>query len=232
MIRVRSLTKSFGDRVVLRSIDLVVPDAKIVVILGPSGAGKTILLRIMTGLLAPDAGTVDYDGTPLGFGLFADNRRVLAQVGFVFQGGALFDSLSVAANVALPLQETTDLMADAVSSRVSTALDRVGMLEHAQLMPRELSGGMKRLTALARAFVGDPRYLFYDEPTTGLDPLMRQRIQLLMRSLRDRDGKAGVVVTHDLESAQAVADMVYMLRGGRLMPLDGARKEDYEATCT
>ncbi|MBM3323939.1 ATP-binding cassette domain-containing protein, partial [candidate division WOR-3 bacterium] len=153
---------------------------------------------------------------------------VTGGLGYVFQAGALFDSMTVEENVALPLEETGRLSRPEVKRRVAAALAVVGMLENSVLHPRVLSGGMTRLAAIARAIVTEPRYVFFDEPTTGLDPVMRERVLGLVRELRDRQQRTVVVVTHDLGAARNVADRLYMLRRGTLVPADDARKEDYE----
>ncbi|MEO0081802.1 MAG: ATP-binding cassette domain-containing protein [candidate division WOR-3 bacterium] len=232
MIRVEQVSKSFSGRLVLDRVSFEVPDRRVVVILGPSGIGKTVLLRVMTGLLAPDSGRVSYDGLVVRYGAFSDNRAVLRQLGFVFQGGALFDSIDVAGNVGLPLSELDRLGSEERRARVQAVLERVGMLECAQRWPRELSGGMIRLVAIARALVRDPRYLFLDEPTSGLDPVMKERICRLIAGLRDEEGKTEVVVSHDLEAVKAVADEIFMLREARLVPLERVRKEDYRVGCS
>jgi phospholipid/cholesterol/gamma-HCH transport system ATP-binding protein len=231
MIRVEGVTKRFGERLVLDCVDLVVPDAAAVVILGPSGIGKTVLLRTMAGLLAPDAGRVLYDGHRLRWGLFADNHLNTGGIGYVFQGGALFDSMTVRENIALPLEEAPHARRAQVDSRVRAVLSLVGMEQASGLHPRELSGGMARLVAIARAVATDPRYVFFDEPTTGLDPAVRERVVELMRRLRDSDRKTLVVVTHDLDAARRLADRLYLLRAGRLVAADDVRKEDYEPAC-
>jgi phospholipid/cholesterol/gamma-HCH transport system ATP-binding protein len=228
MIRVEGVSKRFRDVVVLDQVNLEVPDRATTVILGPSGVGKTVLLKIMAGLLRPDEGRVFHDGRRIRFGRFADNQRVTGGLGYVFQGGALFDSLTVAENVALVLQETTHLSRAEIGSRTRDVLRRVGMAEHAGLYPRALSGGMTRLVAIARALVADPRCIFYDEPTTGLDPVIRERISTMIRELRENGNHAQAVVTHDLEAARLLADYTYMLRAGRLVRADNVRKEDYE----
>jgi phospholipid/cholesterol/gamma-HCH transport system ATP-binding protein len=228
MIRVEGVSKRFRDSVVLDQVSLDVPDGATTVILGPSGVGKTVLLRIMAGLLAPDEGRVFHDGRRICFGRFADNRELTGGLGYVFQGGALFDSLTVAENVALVLEETTRLSRAEIRSRTDEALRRVSMAEHAGLYPRALSGGMTRLVAIARALVADPRCIFFDEPTTGLDPAVRARICDMIRELREHGKRTQVIVTHDLEAARLLADLTYMLRAGKLVRADNVRKEDYE----
>jgi len=230
MIRVSGVSKCFRDRPVLRDVGFEVPDAKVVVILGPSGIGKTVLLRVMSGLTAPDEGTVEYDGVPVRHGAFADNRGVLSRLGYVFQGGGLFDSMTVAENVALPLVENQGLKGSELEARVESLLARVGMEGRGGMMPGSLSGGMTRLVAIARALACDPKYLLFDEPTTALDPVMRGRMLDMIAGLRDRDGKTEVVVTHDLDAARQVADITYMLKHGRLSVLDRAGKESYETS--
>jgi phospholipid/cholesterol/gamma-HCH transport system ATP-binding protein len=228
MIRVEGVSKRFRDNVVLDQVSLDVPDGATTVILGPSGIGKTVLLKIMAGLLAPDEGRVFHDGRRIRFGRFADNLELTGGLGYVFQGGALFDSLSVAENVALVLAETTRLSRAEILTRTDGALRRVGMAEHAGLYPRALSGGMTRLVAIARALVADSRSIFFDEPTTGLDPAIRERIFRMIRELREHGDRALVVVTHDLEAARLLADYTYMIRAGKLVRADNVRKEDYE----
>ncbi len=228
MIEVQSVSKTFRDIRVLDRVELTVVDHTIAAILGPSGIGKSVLLRIMAGLLAPDSGRVLYDGQPLRYHKFSDNQHITGGLGYVFQAGALFDSMTVEENVALPLEETGRLARPEVKRRVAAALAVVGMLENSGLYPRVLSGGMTRLAAIARAIVTEPRYVFLDEPTTGLDPVMRERVLELVRELRDRQQRTVVVVTHDLGAARSIADRLYMLKRGTLVPADDARKEDYE----
>jgi phospholipid/cholesterol/gamma-HCH transport system ATP-binding protein len=225
MIRVEAVSKSFRDKVVLDRVSLDVPDGVTTAILGPSGVGKTVLLKIMAGVLAPDEGRVFHDGRRVHFGRFAE---LSGGLGYVFQGGALFDSLTVTENVALVLEETTHQSRAEVNQRTQDALRRVGMNGHGDLYPRALSGGMMRLVAIARALVADPHTIFYDEPTTGLDPAVRERICAVIGELREQGKRTQVVVTHDLDVARLLADHTFMLRAGRLVRADKVRKEDYE----
>jgi phospholipid/cholesterol/gamma-HCH transport system ATP-binding protein len=228
MIRVEGVSKRFGDKVVLDHVSFDVPDGATTVILGPSGIGKTVLLKIMAGLLRPDEGRVFHDGRRIRFGRFADNQELTGGLGYVFQGGALFDSLTVAENVSLVLEETTRLSRAETRNRTREVLRRVGMAEHFGLYPRALSGGMTRLVAIARALVAEPRTVFFDEPTTGLDPAIRERVFAMIRALREAGTHALAIVTHDLEAARLLADCTYMLRAGKLVRADNVRKEDYE----
>jgi len=228
MIRVEQVSKRFRDHVVLDHVSFDVPDGATTVILGPSGTGKTVLLKIMAGLLRPDEGRVFHDNLRIRFGRFADNQELTGGLGYVFQGGALFDSLTVAENVALVLEETTHLSRTEIDRRTLEALQQVGMAENALLYPRALSGGMTRLVAIARALVADPHTLFFDEPTTGLDPAVRERVFAMIRHLRQTGTRALAIVTHDLEAARLLADQTYMLRAGKLVRADNVRKEDYE----
>ena len=228
MIRVEGVSKRFRERVVLDHVSFDVSDGATTVILGPSGIGKTVLLKIMAGLLRPDEGRVFHDGRRLRFGRFSDNQELTGGLGYVFQGGALFDSLTVAENVSLVLEETTRLGRAEIRGRTDEVLRRVGMAENAGLYPRALSGGMTRLVAIARALVADPHTLFFDEPTTGLDPAIRERIFAMIQELRGTGTHALAIVTHDLEAARLLADYTYMLRAGKLVRADNVRKEDYE----
>ncbi|MEO0077720.1 MAG: ATP-binding cassette domain-containing protein [candidate division WOR-3 bacterium] len=228
MIEVRKVSKHLAGKTVLDEVEFTVPDSGSVAILGRTGAGKSVLLRIMAGLLMPDSGTVIFDGRLLGYGRLADNGEALARLGFVFQGGALFDWLSAVENVALPLVERGRLSHAKAIEAAQFALRRVGLVEAAGLRPRELSGGMTKLVAIARALVTNPKYVFYDEPTSGLDPVARERVCDLIRDLQDSESRASVVVTHDLDTVQRLGMHVYMLRRGRLCPVGDVRKEDYE----
>jgi len=228
MIAVEGVFKSLRGQVILDNISLEVPDAGIVAVLGPSGAGKTVLLKIIAGIMHPDSGRVIYDGQELRYGRFADNEHTLAKIGFVFQGGALFDSLNVAENVSLPLKERTGLSRIEIEKRVLAVLEQVGMGANRGLYVRELSGGMVRMVAIARALITEPKYIFFDEPTSGLDPLLRERICDIIKSLAGTGNRSAVVVTHDIEVAKRLTDRLYILKGCKLFVAEEIKKEDYE----
>jgi len=215
-IRCRGLEKSFGDKPVLRGLDLDVLTDETLVVLGGSGSGKSVLLKHMNALLVPDAGQIEVDGVELG-GLDEDALvPVRRNVAMLFQQGALFDSLTVGENIAYPLREHRLLPPAAVPARVREALDMVGLAGTDGLMPAELSGGMRKRAALARALVLEPRALLYDEPTTGLDPVVAAKINHLIHDLQQRRGGTSVVVTHDLASAFFLAHRIAFLHEGRI----------------
>lgn len=227
MIEVKNLSKRFGSLVVLDNVSFTVSEAQLVVILGPSGTGKTILLKAILGLMPVDEGEVIFDGTSMQTVEDQEIYEVRKNIGFVFQGTALFDSMDVVDNIALPLCEHTSLSKRKIAEKVVKILKIIGMSGRGKLYPRSLSGGMKRLVAVGRALALDPQYLFYDEPTTGLDPLMRERVVQLIIELKKKYGKSGIVVTHDLETAKAVGDEIYMLKKGKISKLKYVGKEVY-----
>ncbi len=227
MIKVKNLSKRFGSLVVLDSVSFTVSEAQLVVILGPSGTGKTILLKAILGLIPVDSGEVIFDGKSIYSAEDDEIYEVRKNIGFVFQGTALFDSMDVVDNIALPLLEHTALSRREIAEKVVEILQIIGMSGRGKLYPRSLSGGMKRLVAVGRALALDPQYLFYDEPTTGLDPIMRERVVQLIIELKRKYGKSGIVVTHDLETAKAVGDEIYMLKKGKINKLKHVGKEVY-----
>jgi phospholipid/cholesterol/gamma-HCH transport system ATP-binding protein len=228
MIKLEKVTKRLRGQLILDNVDIEIPEQTRVVVLGRSGVGKTVLLKIMAGLIVPDSGQVSYSGQILDYGLFADNGEILQKIGFVFQDGALFDSLTVADNVALPLRERSNLTVKEVEARVKRVLAQVGMEKAATLRVQELSGGMTRLVAIARALVVEPSYLFFDEPTSGLDPASRDRICRLIFEVCYEQKRTAVIVTHDLDIARELGERFYLLRENRLFPAQDIRKEDYE----
>jgi phospholipid/cholesterol/gamma-HCH transport system ATP-binding protein len=216
IISCRGLYRSFGAKAVLRGVDLDVEHGETLVILGGSGSGKSVLLKHMNGLMRPDRGEIRVDGEDIGDFEEAALGPIRRKVGMLFQMSALFDSMSVLENVAYPMREAGTSDEHAIRHRVADLLDVVGLQDTEALTPAELSGGMRKRAALARALALEPRVLLYDEPTTGLDPVVAQKINVLIRDLQRRFGLTGVVVTHDLHSAFFVADRIAFLHDGRI----------------
>jgi phospholipid/cholesterol/gamma-HCH transport system ATP-binding protein len=215
-VTIHGLEKSFGDKPVLRGIDLEVVEGETLVVLGGSGEGKSVLLRHLNGLERPDRGEVIVGGRSLNDLSEDELAGVRKDVAMVFQTGALFDSLTVFENVAYPLREHHEIDEPAIAKRVVELLVMVGLHEADHLYPAELSGGMKKRVALARAIALQPKAVLYDEPTTGLDPLVTHKINLMIRSLQKQLGFTSVVVTHDLKSAFQVGDHFALLDQGRI----------------
>lgn len=215
IFRVEGLRKGYGSKIVLDGIDFTVAPGESLVVVGRSGTGKSVLLRQLNGLEKPDAGRVVFDGldlTPLSERELTPIRR---RVAMLFQGGALFDSMTVFDNVAFPLREHEDLSEEAVAETVGRKLALVGLEGIETKMPADLSGGMKKRVALARSLALDPEVVLFDEPTTGLDPMTSASIAHLIRSSQRQLGATAVVVTHDLPLARRVGDRVGFLHEGR-----------------
>jgi phospholipid/cholesterol/gamma-HCH transport system ATP-binding protein len=221
MIRVHDLWKSFGEKEVLRGIDLDVEAGTTFVVLGASGSGKTVLLKHVIGLLRPDRGCVEVDGKPIsqltGRAL-TEARQVF---GMVFQGAALFDSMTVLENVSFPLREKQRRIdPDLLRQRVVESLRVVDLGEDVlDAWPSQLSGGMRKRVALARALVADPKVVLYDEPTTGLDPITTDSVDSMIRLAKERRGVTSMVISHDIASAFRVADRLAVLYDGRIAAL-------------
>jgi phospholipid/cholesterol/gamma-HCH transport system ATP-binding protein len=219
MIRVKGLRKSFHGQPVLKGIDLEVPDGSITIIIGRSGGGKSVFLKHLLGLLRPDDGRIEVDGvdfTRLRGRALDDVRK---RYGVVFQGGALFDSMSCRDNVAFPLREKFRLSGAAIGTRVNTALERVGLASIGDKFPEEVSGGMRKRVAIARALVTEPQIVFFDEPTTGLDPVLVNTIHRLILELHRRLKFTAVMVSHEIPEIFEIADRVGMLHEGRIVEL-------------
>ncbi len=221
LIRVEGVRKAFGDHVVLHDVNLELRRGETLVVLGESGSGKSVLVSCIVGLLEPDAGRIWIgDEEVTAFHGPRDWERVRRRIGFLFQGGALYDSMTVGENVAFPIEHQTDLPAGEIARIVSEKLAQVGLEGAEDKMPAELSGGMQKRAGLARALALDPELIIYDEPTTGLDPLLAETINDLVRQLQRDLGVSALVITHDMMCARAVADRVAMLFDGRLLATD------------
>lgn len=215
MIRLENVHKAFGANPVLRGVDLDVETGESVVVIGGSGTGKSVLLKCILGLVTPDAGRILIDGRDV---TRTDRDAFLARFGMLFQGGALFDSMPVWQNVAFRLLRGPDRMSRmAARDTAIEKLKRVGLgPDVADLYPAELSGGMQKRASLARAIAAEPDIIFFDEPTTGLDPIMAGVINDLIREIVTEMGATAVTITHDMSSVRAIADRVVMLHAGRI----------------
>ena len=216
MLEVRGLRKSLGGHEVLRGVDLRIANGQTMVIIGRSGGGKSVLLKHLIGLLQPDAGEISVEGQNI-VGL--SERRlgpIRKKVGILFQHGALFDSMSVEDNVAFPLRESGERDAAKITEAVREALEVVNLDGQQKKMPVNLSGGMKKRVALARAIISRPRCILYDEPTAGLDPVVSDSINRLIRRLQSRFAVTSLVVTHDMKSAFDIADRIAYLKLGKI----------------
>jgi phospholipid/cholesterol/gamma-HCH transport system ATP-binding protein len=217
MIEIRGLKKRFGSNRVLDGVDLTIQDGESIAIIGQSGTGKSVLLKHIIGLMRPDAGQVIVDGQDLGSLKRPELLAIRRRFGYLFQGAALFDSLTVGENVGLGLTDSGDFPVAEVGKRVKEKLALVGLTGVEHLKPSDLSGGMRKRVGLARALATEPAYILYDEPTTGLDPVMADSINRLMRKLQAETGVTSIAVTHDMNSAYFVADRLAMLNGGRII---------------
>lgn len=225
-ISVRGLAKSFDGRTVLEAINLDVMRGETMVILGGSGSGKSTLLRHMIGSFQPDHGSVTILGKNIARASREDLDSVRKRFGILFQSGALFNSMTLAENVALPLREHTDLDSNIIDIQVKIKLELVGLREHARKYPAQISGGMKKRAGLARALALDPEILFYDEPSAGLDPVTSAEIDQLIISLSKTLGVTSVVVTHEMDSAFTIADRMAMLLRGKMLTVQSRQWYD------
>jgi len=228
MIEVKNLKKSFAEKVILTDISFSIPQGQIVAIVGKSGSGKSVLLKCLIGLIKPDDGTIYLDNKLINSMNFKQLQQIRSQIGMVFQFGALFDSLNVADNIGLALRKLTKLKEYEIKSRIKNALESVDMANTEKLMPGELSGGMKKRIGIARAIAVQPSYLFYDEPTTGLDPVMTDSINRLIHKFQDTEKITSVIITHELRTVFEVAERVIMLHDGKI-EYDG-KPNDFEKT--
>ena len=215
MIEIKDLHKSFGSKRVLQGVNLTIESGETIVIIGRSGCGKSVLIKHIVGLLEPNSGYVKVEGKTVSELPQKELYDLRKNFGFLFQGSALFDSMTVEENVSLPLVESkNDYSKSDILKIVEAKLELVGLEGILDLKPSELSGGMKKRVALARALVTDPSYILYDEPTTGLDPIMSDSIDNMIKDLAEKLNVTSIVVTHDMYSVKNVADKVAMMNDG------------------
>ena len=229
MIEIRDLSKSFGGRPVLSGVSLTIPEGEVTCIIGRSGSGKSVLLRHRVALLTPDAGSVIVDGAPLAALTYPELRQVRRKFGVLFQGGALFDSMSALENVEFPLRTFTELSRKEVRQRALECLELVELPQAGRQKPAELSGGQQKRVALARAIAIEPKYILYDEPTSGLDPETSNTIDDLISRLGRDLGTTSVVITHDMHSVLSIADRVAFVSDGTI-PWVGTVDDLHRAT--
>lgn len=217
MIEIFNLHKSFGDNKVLRGVNLTIEDGETNVIIGKSGSGKSVLLKHIVGLLFPDEGYVKVAGDIIDNSDPKKLYMIRRKFGYLFQGAALFDSMTVGENIALPLVENDYKLSNKeLEYKIEKMLDLVDLPNTENLKPAELSGGMKKRVGLARALITEPEYILYDEPTTGLDPIMSDSIDDLIKSLADKLNVTSIVVTHDMFSVKNVANEIAMMHEGKI----------------
>lgn len=214
MIEIVNLKKSFDALKVLQGVNLTIADGEVMTIIGKSGCGKSVLLKLVIGLLKPDKGNIVIDNIDMTQLAWKDIDRVRGKFGMLFQSGALFDSLTVYGNVAFPLKEKTKLSKKDIRDRVLQALDDVGLRGIGNKYPAELSGGMKKRVALARALITEPSIVLFDEPTTGLDPIILNSIHRLIINTHKKYGFTGLIISHEIPEIFEVADKVAMLHNG------------------
>ncbi|WP_293777712.1 ABC transporter ATP-binding protein [uncultured Oxalicibacterium sp.] len=217
LVEIRNLHFSYGDRPILSALDMVFPRGKVVAVMGGSGSGKTTVLRLIGGQLVPQAGEVMVDGARVDAHDTTALYRLRRKMGMLFQHGALFTDMSVFENVAFPLREHTDLPEELIRDLVLMKLHAVGLRNAAQLKPSEISGGMARRVALARAIALDPQLIMYDEPFAGLDPISMGMTANLIRRLNDALGSTTILVSHDVHESFSIADYVYFLSKGAIV---------------
>jgi len=217
MIQLTNLHKAFGNQNVLNGLSLTVPDGQITAIIGPSGEGKSVLLKHIIGLMQPDSGQIEIDGESIIGIRRSEMNRIREKFGMLFQNAALFDSMNVFENVAFPLQEKTSLSSDEIRTRVLSALEDVGLKNVEQKFTDELSGGMKKRVGLARALLLNPKIILFDEPTTGLDPIIKRAIHQLIRETHAKFGFTALIVSHEIPDIFDIAQNVAMLFRGEIL---------------
>lgn len=230
MINIKNLTVSFGDQIILNNLSLSVPKNEITVVAGQSGSGKTVLMKTIEGLIIPDKGLIQIDELPITGSSKRDVYKIRRRISMLFQGSALLDSLNVFQNIALPLSEQSQKTEAEIAFLVQQKLDLVGLPDVMKKMPSELSGGMKKRVGLARAIITEPDYIIYDEPTTGLDPIISEEIIDLMLVLQRDLNITSLIITHDLDCIKKTADNLVFLGGGKIL-YDGKFRDFKNKKC-
>lgn len=224
MITLHNIHKAFGEQVVLQGLNLSIPAGAITAVIGPSGEGKSVLIKHMIGLLSPDSGTVTIEGSDLATMSRSELNRFRERFAMVFQNAALFDSMTVYENMAFPLEEKTRLSREEIDTRINAALMEVGLKDVLHKFPDQLSGGMRKRVGFARALLLQPQVVLFDEPTTGLDPVMRNTIHQLIVATQRKFGYTAVIVSHDIPEIFDVADYVAMLYRGQILAFGTAQE--------
>lgn len=218
MLEFEQVYKSFGENKVLRGVSLTVQEGRIITVIGPSGSGKSTLLKLILGLEIPDQGNLSIDGVNLGTLSERQMYKIREKLGLLFQSAALFDSMTVEDNVGFSLRESgQNYNLEELNYKVDQALDRVGMTGTNSMFPEELSGGQQKRIGLARAIINEPNYLLFDEPTTGLDPILSTSIEDLIVQISNELNTTAIVVTHQISTVLRVSDEIYYLHEGRLL---------------
>tara|TARA_A100001011_G_scaffold400859_1_gene520062 strand:- start:21418 stop:22149 length:732 start_codon:yes stop_codon:yes gene_type:complete len=224
MIKISKLNKSFGDRQILSDLDFSINEGECVSIIGKSGIGKSILLKHIIGLMKPNSGEISINNKIINELTFKELQKIRKNISMVFQFGALFDFMNVIDNVSLPLKKLTDFSDDKIISYAKKSLKDVGLEGSEYMMPSELSGGMKKRVGIARAISAKPEYILYDEPTTGLDPIMTHSINNLIKKIHAEEKLTSIIVTHEMKTVQNVSDRVLFLDEG-IIKYDGKPSE-------
>lgn len=224
MITLHNIHKAFGEQVVLQGLNLSIPTGAITAVIGPSGEGKSVLIKHMIGLLSPDSGTVTIEGSDLATMSRSELNRFRERFAMVFQNAALFDSMTVYENMAFPLEEKTRLSREEIDTRINAALMEVGLKDVLHKFPDQLSGGMRKRVGFARALLLQPQVVLFDEPTTGLDPVIRNTIHQLIVATQRKFGYTAVIVSHDIPEIFDVADYVAMLYRGQILAFGTAQE--------
>jgi len=227
MIEVKNIEKSFGESKVLKGISTIFETGKTNLIIGQSGSGKTVLLKSLLGIHTPDKGTISFDGRIYEQLSAEDKRELRTEIGMVFQGSALFDSMTVAENVGFPLKMFTNNSTSEIDDRVNFVLKRVNLINAHTKLPSEISGGMQKRVAIARAIVNNPRYLFCDEPNSGLDPKTAIVIDNLIHEITVEYNITTVVNTHDMNSVMEIGDKIIFLKNG-ILAWEGSKKDIFK----